>query len=110
MYAWEIPFQRLVMKNRKAELHQLRKSSFMNAGALFMWTSTPFFVALMSFGTYSLIHKDDPENQLTPERAFVALSLFNILRFPLGMLPRVVSNIIQVSVSVVMRREQNFIG
>jgi len=35
-------------------------------------------------------------NELTAGKAFVAISLFNILRFPLAMLPRVVMNFIQV--------------
>ena len=96
LYAWEIPFQRLVMKNRKAELHQLKKSAYLSAGASFTWTCAPFLVSLITFATYSLMHKDDPENQLTPERAFVALSLFNILRFPLAMLPMLITNLIQV--------------
>ena len=37
---------------------------------------------------------------MTAERAFVALSLFNILRFPLSMLPFLISNIVQASVSL----------
>ena len=90
------------MKNRKAELHQLKKFAYLNAGASFTLTYAPFLVSVTTFATYSLIHKNDPENQLTPERAFVALSLFNILRFPLGMLPRVITHIIQVHVCIIV--------
>ena len=53
-------------------------------------------VALATFTTYALAYMDDPDNQLTPEKAFVALSLFNILRFPLSMLPMLIPNFIQV--------------
>ena len=56
-------------------------------------------VALATFTTYALAYKDDPDNQLTAQRAFVALSLFNILRFPLSMLPMLIPNFIQVSKS-----------
>lgn len=35
-------------------------------------------------------------NELTATKAFVAISLFNILRFPLSVFSRVVGNIIQV--------------
>ena len=60
-------------------------------------------VALATFGTFVAAH-DKP---LTAERAFVALSLFNILRFPLSMLPFLISNIVQVNVS--MKRLSTFL-
>jgi len=55
-----------------------------------------FKVAFATFGTF-VATSDDP---LTAERVFVALSLFNILRFPLSMLPFLISNIVQASVSM----------
>ena len=55
-----------------------------------------FKVALATFGTF-VATSGEP---LTAERAFVALSLFNILRFPLTMLPNLISNIVQASVSL----------
>ena len=48
-------------------------------------------VSLATFTVYVLLG-----NELTAGKAFVAISLFNILRFPLAMLPRVVMNFIQV--------------
>ena len=53
-------------------------------------------VALATFGTF-VTTSDEP---LTAERAFVALSLFNILRIPLSMLPLLISMIVQSSVSL----------
>ena len=57
-------------------------------------------VALATFTTYVLVNLNNPNERLTAEKAFVALSLFNILRFPLTMLPFVISNIVEASVSV----------
>lgn len=51
-------------------------------------------VSLVSFATYVLI---DEKNVLNSTTAFVSLSLFNVLRFPLSMLPMMISNIVQVS-------------
>lgn len=51
-------------------------------------------VSLVSFTTYVLI---DEKNVLNSTIAFVSLSLFNILRFPLSMLPMMIGNIVQVS-------------
>lgn len=48
----------------------------------------------MSFGCFVLVSEN---NVLDSQKAFVALSLFNILRFPLSMLPNVISNLVQVS-------------
>jgi hypothetical protein len=49
-------------------------------------------VALSSFATYVLVADGD----LDATKAFVSLSLFNILRFPLSMLPMLITNLIQV--------------
>lgn len=50
-------------------------------------------VALSTFATYVLV---DENNVLDATKAFVSLSLFNILRFPLSMLPMLITNLIQV--------------
>lgn len=52
-----------------------------------------FQVALTTFAVYVTV---DENNILDAEKAFVSLSLFNILRFPLNMLPQVISSIVQV--------------
>lgn len=38
----------------------------------------------------------DKNNILDAQKAFVSLALFNILRFPLNMLPMVISSIVEV--------------
>ena len=55
-------------------------------------------VALATFATYAFSNADNPDERLTADRAFVAISLFNILRFPLTMLPMVINSILQVGV------------
>lgn len=50
-------------------------------------------VALSTFTVYVLI---DEQNVLDAQKAFVSLALFNILRFPLNMLPMVISSMVQV--------------
>lgn len=54
-------------------------------------------MSLLTFGVFVLI---DEKNVLTPQIAFVALNLFNIIRFPLVLLPDLVSNLIQTRVSI----------
>lgn len=50
-------------------------------------------VSLVSFATYVL---SDENNVLDSKKAFVSLSYFNILRFPLSMLPMMISQMVQV--------------
>lgn len=54
-----------------------------------------FQVALATFAIYVLTG-----NELTANKAFVALSLFNILRYPITMFPNVIISMIQVSYDV----------
>lgn len=54
-------------------------------------------MSLLTFGVFVLI---DENNILTPQIAFVALNLFNIIRFPLVMLPDLVSNLVQTKVAI----------
>ena len=60
-----------------------------------MYTYTQ--VALATFGTFALTSNEP----LTSERAFVALALFNVLRYPIIMLPMVISMLVQVGPFVV---------
>ena len=53
-------------------------------------------VSLSTFGTFVATS----DESLTAERAFVALSLFNILKFPIAVFPRLISGIVQASVSL----------
>ena len=52
-----------------------------------------FQVALGSFATFTL---SSPKNILDPNKAFVSLSLFNLMNFPISMLPGVIAFGVQV--------------
>ena len=54
-------------------------------------------VSLATFATYALINRDNPDERLTADKVFVALSLFNIIRFPLSLLPMLITFVVQVS-------------
>uniref|UniRef100_A0A4W6BSP5 ATP-binding cassette, sub-family C (CFTR/MRP), member 3 n=1 Tax=Lates calcarifer TaxID=8187 RepID=A0A4W6BSP5_LATCA len=97
LYAWENSFKEKVLAIRQKELNVLRKTAYL--GAL----ST--MVALTTFAVYVTV---DENNVLDAEKAFVSLSLFNILRFPLNMLPQVISSMVQTSVS--LKRIQGFLS
>ncbi|XP_067225109.1 ATP-binding cassette sub-family C member 3 isoform X2 [Chanodichthys erythropterus] len=105
LYAWEVSFKEKILQIRQKELNVLRKTAYLSALSTMAWTSAPFLVALTTFAVFVSVKK---ENILDAERAFVSLSLFNILRFPLNMLPQVISSIVQASVS--LKRIQDFLS
>lgn len=105
LYAWEPAFEKKVNLVRSKEINLLRKVAYMNALSTFSWTVAPFLVTLASFGTYVL---SSHENKLDAEKAFVSLSLFNILRAPINMLPMMVSFLAQLKIS--LNRTEKFLN
>ncbi|CAH8436418.1 unnamed protein product [Dicrocoelium dendriticum] len=103
LYAWEPSFIKEVNRLRHEEMKYLRRFTYLHSFS-FLWTCAPFLVALSSFGVYVSVSE---ENILDVQKAFVSLSLFNILRFPLLMFPMVTSNLVQTYVSC--RRLDNFL-
>lgn len=124
-YAWEKSFESRIQGIRNEELSWFRKAQLLSAVWLiivdfvlpvvnrmhlsrlqlvnrvffllqfnsFILNSIPVVVTVVSFGVYVLLGGD-----LTPARAFTSLSLFAVLRFPLNMLPNLLS---QVSLTVI---------
>ncbi|XP_026871524.2 multidrug resistance-associated protein 1 isoform X1 [Electrophorus electricus] len=105
LYAWELAFRDKVSAIRESELGVLKKMAYLSAVSTFTWVCAPFLVALSTFAVYVLV---DEHNVLDAQKAFVSLALFNILRFPLNMLPMVISSMVQASVS--MKRLRVFLS
>lgn len=94
-YAWESSFQTKVLDIRKDELDWFRKAQILAAVNSFFLNSIPVFVTVIAFGVYTLI-----EGTLTASKAFTALSLFSVLRFPLYMLPNLITQVVNANVSL----------
>nr|XP_054316063.1 ATP-binding cassette sub-family C member 3 isoform X1 [Pongo pygmaeus] len=105
MYAWESSFLKQVEGIRQGELQLLRTAAYLHATTTFTWMCSPFLVTLITLWVYVYV---DPNNVLDAEKAFVSVSLFNILRLPLNMLPQLISNLTQASVS--LKRIQQFLS
>ncbi|XP_068210698.1 multidrug resistance-associated protein 1-like [Palaemon carinicauda] len=97
LYAWEGSFAKQVEVIRKEEISVLRKSAYFQAFASFVWLATPYLVALASFATFVLVSED---NVLDAKTAFVAISLFNIMRMPITQLPATIAQAIQANVAL----------
>ncbi|XP_076819735.1 multidrug resistance-associated protein 1-like [Clavelina lepadiformis] len=104
MYAWELSFRDKVYAIRGKEINVLKRAAYLNAAAMFTWICAPFLVSLTTFAVYTL---SDPHHILDAQKAFVSISLFNILQFPLAMLPMMISSLVQANVS--LKRLQRFL-
>ncbi|KAJ6893914.1 ABC transporter C family member 2-like isoform X4 [Populus alba x Populus x berolinensis] len=103
-YAWESSFQAKVQGVRDDELSWFRKASLLGACNSFILKSIPVMVTVISFGMYTLLG-----GNLTPARAFTSLSLFAVLRFPLSMLPNMITQVVNANVSL-KRLEELFLA
>ncbi|KAI9167494.1 Metal resistance protein YCF1 [Paramyrothecium foliicola] len=85
LYAWGSAFMnKLNYVRNERELKTLRKIGATQAFANFTWNTAPFFVSCSTFTVFVLTQ--DP--------------LFNLLTFPLAILPMVITSIVEASVAV----------
>jgi ABC-type multidrug transport system fused ATPase/permease subunit len=94
-FAWERSFEAKVAEVRQVEIDALQKGARIRAYTTFIWVASPVFVSLATFGVFTFLG-----HALTPEIAFPALALINILRFPINALPNVISSIVDSQVSI----------
>lgn len=97
LYAWGSAFMaKLNFVRNEQELKNLRRIGATQAVANFTWNTAPFFVSCSTF-TVFVLTQDRP---LTTDIVFPALALFNLLTFPLAVLPMVITSIVESSVAV----------
>ncbi|CAI5454874.1 unnamed protein product [Caenorhabditis angaria] len=96
LYAWEPPMERVIEDLREKELGLIRQAAFLRTFSDMLNCASPFLVALSTFATFIYI---DPSNVLTPEIAFVSLTLFNQLRNPMSQIAELITQTVQVIVS-----------
>ncbi|KAK4175628.1 P-loop containing nucleoside triphosphate hydrolase protein [Triangularia setosa] len=97
LYAWGAAFMnKLNYIRNDQELKNLRRIGAGQAFANFTWSSTPFLVSCSTFAVF-VFSGDKP---LTTDVVFPCIALFNLLTFPLAVLPMVITSIIEASVAV----------
>nr|XP_022323792.1 multidrug resistance-associated protein 1-like isoform X1 [Crassostrea virginica]XP_022323793.1 multidrug resistance-associated protein 1-like isoform X1 [Crassostrea virginica]XP_022323794.1 multidrug resistance-associated protein 1-like isoform X1 [Crassostrea virginica] len=97
LYAWEPSFQEKIAAIRDNETRILKKNATYSAFSSFSFTTAPFLVTLVTFLTY--VFTSDT-GYLSAQKAFTSLALFNILRFPINLLPMMISYVVQANVSI----------
>ena len=94
LFAWELPFQEKINDIRRRELHFTGISCYIQGAIVVLWRWTPTAVVFLIFMTYV---STDAGHVLTAQKAFVSLSLLNILRFSMNNLPQGIGLLINVS-------------
>ncbi|ETW02811.1 hypothetical protein H310_05296 [Aphanomyces invadans] len=94
LQAWENSFTNRVMQFRSNELERLRTYIYARAASSMVFNGVPSLVTVTSFFAYVYMG-----NSLDVGTALTSLALFNILRFPLFMLPNVINSLVEAQVS-----------
>lgn len=97
LYAWEGPYKKKLehVRNDK-ELKNLTKLGCFMALSSFQFNVVPFLVSCCTFAVFVYTEK----RPLTTDLVFPALTLFNLLSFPLMVVPNVLTGFIEASVSI----------
>ena len=93
-YGWELSVKDIISKIRSKELEYLKKIGILSTLNTFLWICTPLIITIVSFGWFIVLNGSE---MFTANVAFVSLSLFNIMRFPLTVLPNIITSIITVN-------------
>lgn len=97
LYSWEAPYKaKLEHVRNDKELKNLTKMGVYMAFTNFQFNIVPFLVSCSTFAVF-VYTENKP---LTTDLVFPALALFNLLSFPLNVVPMVLTAFIEASVSV----------
>ncbi|KAK2533375.1 Abcc6 [Columba guinea] len=84
LYGWEKTFMEKVLGIRKEELQALKRSQILFSASLASFHSSTFLIAFVMFAVYTLV---DDMHVLDAQKAFVSLTLINILNTAHSFLP-----------------------
>ncbi|NWV46889.1 MRP1 protein, partial [Daphoenositta chrysoptera] len=97
LYGWEKIFMEKVLGIRKQELQALKRSQILFSASLVSFHSSTFLITFVMFAVYTLV---DNTHVLDAEKAFVSLTLINILNTAHSFLPFSINAAVQAKVSL----------
>ncbi|XP_068002965.1 ATP-binding cassette sub-family C member 6 isoform X2 [Melanerpes formicivorus] len=97
LYGWEKTFMEKVLGIRRQELQALKRSQILFAASLASFHSSTFLIAFAMFAAYTLV---DSTHVLDAQKAFVSLTLINILNTAHSFLPFSINAVVQAKVSL----------
>ncbi|KAL1499953.1 hypothetical protein AB1Y20_012634 [Prymnesium parvum] len=93
LFSWEEAMLTRVSDKRTVELRQVRNSQYINCYFSFLFNTTSILVTLCTFAVYSAAN-----GEIDPAHVFTSISLFNLLRMPLIVLPFLVNALVDLRV------------
>ncbi|KAM9012505.1 ATP-binding cassette sub-family C member 6 isoform 4-T5 [Ara ararauna] len=97
LYGWEKTFMEKVLGIRKQELQALKSSQILFSASLASFHSSTFLIAFVMFAVYTLV---DNTHVLDAQKAFVSITLINILNTAHSFLPFSINAAVQAKVSL----------
>ncbi|NXW77005.1 MRP1 protein, partial [Hirundo rustica] len=97
LYGWEKTFMEKVLGIRRQELQALKRSQILFSASLVSFHSSTFLITFVMFAVYTLV---DNTHVLDAEKAFVSLTLINILNTAHSFLPFSINAAVQAKVSL----------
>uniref|UniRef100_A0A8C3MV25 ABC-type glutathione-S-conjugate transporter n=1 Tax=Geospiza parvula TaxID=87175 RepID=A0A8C3MV25_GEOPR len=94
LYGWEKTFMEKLFGIRKQELQALKRSQILFSASLVSFHSSTFLITFVMFAVYTLV---DNTHVLDAEKAFVSLTLINILNTAHSFLPFSINAAVQVN-------------
>ncbi|KAG9064520.1 Multidrug resistance-associated protein 1 [Linnemannia hyalina] len=99
LYGWESAFKQRIMEVRGRELAALKRLGVIFAIMSIVFTSVTLVMSLLTLSVYAAWGGEGfSRGQLTPQTVFVSMTLFTMLRTPIGELSETVTNTINVIV------------
>uniref|UniRef100_A0A670Y593 ABC-type glutathione-S-conjugate transporter n=1 Tax=Pseudonaja textilis TaxID=8673 RepID=A0A670Y593_PSETE len=105
LHGWEKKLMSKVLGIRTQELQALKTSQFLFSASLASFQSSTFLISFIIFAVYTL---SDKTNVLDAKKAFVSLSLVNILNTAHSFLPFSINAVVQAKISI--RRLATFLS
>ncbi|EGG04689.1 uncharacterized protein MELLADRAFT_117018 [Melampsora larici-populina 98AG31] len=103
-FAWESKFTEKMSDLRDAELYILFKRLLVGLSQTAVSLAIPIFVSIATF----YVHTEVMGQTLTAEQAFTAIALFNVFRFPLGVMAGMIGGLLKSYVA--LRRIDDFLN
>ncbi|KAL4216368.1 hypothetical protein ACF0H5_024095 [Mactra antiquata] len=97
MYAWEPSFMKRIQAIRASEINCLWKYALYTATSIVFAVHSPFMINFILILIYVLT---SPTHSLGAEETFTALSILNIIRYPIALCPFLVNGAVQGFVSI----------
>ncbi|KAG0221519.1 Canalicular multispecific organic anion transporter 2, partial [Actinomortierella wolfii] len=100
LYGWEDSFRKRIKAIREIELKASRKIGTVMAFMMIMFTSLPSLMTLASLTVYAIVGGPGfTRGEITAEKIFVTVSLFNRLSVPIGQLSQISTQLISLNVA-----------